>query len=190
MKLQNDYKVLYSANERVTEEAPSRLYAFKSISASLADPMVKAFNSDTGAEVDAKAFKLIYAVEPNLYGSLSSIPTESDVRFYLATADGEVVFGEGADIPPVVTKYTVTTNEVEHCVVTGAGEYEEGSAVTITIKPEDAGYLFDGEPTITINDESVTFTTKTETECSYVFNIQEDSAAVLTANVKIPAQEA
>lgn len=92
MELQNGYKVMYNAPDRITEEKPGPIYAGKGIPAP-ADAMVISYNN--GAEyIDCKQFKLIYSDGQHLLGSISGLPTDNDINIVLKSPEGEIIFGE------------------------------------------------------------------------------------------------
>ena len=141
MKLLNDYKVIYSAYRN------EELHAYATKKLPKVEDVALTYINEEGTELsaeDIKAIKLVYSKDNSLYYSLTGLPAEDDHKLYVYCED-ELVFGDEdapQPVPPTpVEKYAVNVANIENVVITGAGEYEEGANVKITIKAAN-GYQF------------------------------------------------
>lgn len=91
MYLKNDYKVLYEARLRATEEKPETFFASKGI-ISLEDPAVKAYDK-SGKEVKIRDFSLVYMKDGKIYGSMTKLPSEEDSELLIKAGD-DIILGE------------------------------------------------------------------------------------------------
>ena len=121
MRFENDYKVIYEAPKRVTEEKPGKFYASKTIP-NKNDVMLVSYNN--GAEyVDLRTFKLIYSDGKHLFGSLVDKPTNDDINIVLKCND-ETVFGE------------VITEEMREEILTQEEPVVEPEPTSVQVAPK------------------------------------------------------
>ena len=162
MKLQNEYKILY---EKITKDSKIG-FASKKLQWDNTNSKVTLFANDE--EVHLTNYKLIYEKDGYVYGSTSSLPSDTDVMISGLDEEGNVVFGAGV-VPPPVTSYTVSISDtsIEYRFVDGDGEYEVGQPVEVKFTLD---YHYDIEHIVSnvdISDLTVTSGTS-ETEGNWV----------------------
>lgn len=164
----NNYKVMYEAKDRMTEENPYRCSA-STVLQRVLEMYAIPHNADTDEiipEETMQQFKLFYADDKNIIGSFTGLPWgPTDIRICWKDEDGVIILGEGQQGPPVPKHaVTVTCNEPD-VVLTGAGQYPEGGSYTITLTPKsgrrfapDNAPMVNGVPMTPVGSNKFTYT--------------------------------